>query len=274
MTQLNDSIIFNEPSAVYHASKAIGSGSIRAYLRSPRLFHDYQMGLRPASTDALCFGIASHTRLLEPELFATTCAIKPDGLSFATKEGKAWREQQAGKQIVSFDDAKHLQHMHDRMPTEVRDIFASCKKEVTVRTVTDTGLSIQCRPDLWDIEGKRKFDLKTINAIEAIDGAIFKRSYHVQVYWYSYIIGLVTGSRPKIDDLIFVEKQPPYRWRIVSLDYDYQCLALDQIGIALRGIAERTKSGVWSESDDELRTVASPPDYATEYIDTTNTEEE
>ncbi len=267
---MHTGIIHGEPNLVYHANKAIGSGKLRAFIRSPALFRDHLDGLCSGESDALLFGIASHLRLLEPELFAKTCVIKPDGLSFASKEGKAWRDAHEGFDIVPFESARHLERMHERMPKEVRDIFQYCRKEVTVRTEVN-GIAIQCRPDLWNIDGLAKYDLKTIGNIEAIDGAIWKHGYHIQDRWYRYVIAAAGAPVPKESKFIFVEKLPPYRWRIVDLDYDYQTLADTQIAVAMAGISERMKSGNWSDGED-LHHIASPPEYATEHLTTEDEE--
>jgi hypothetical protein len=210
---------------------------------------------------------------LEPEKFAALCVVKPEGLNLATKEGKAWKAEQGCKRVIQPDDFAHLRRMRERMPAEVAEILRACDKEVTVRVTVD-GLNLQCRPDLWDIKGGRKFDLKTIKDVDAISGSIWKYGYHIQDRWYSHVIKQATGKKTPVSDFIFVEKQPPYRWRIVSIDPDYQTLADHQIGIALRGIAERTKSGVWSDSEDDLREIVSPPDWATEHFDLTTEDEE
>jgi len=253
-------IRFDEPSDVYHANAAIGSGRIRAYLRSPRLFRDHCDGICEEETDALLFGIAAHLRLLEPEAFDKTVAIKPEGMSFATTEGKAWRAQQAGRLIVKEEDANHLRRMHERMPAEVREIFARCRREVTVRTEID-GIPVQCRPDLWDLDGRRKYDLKTTKDIDDVELTVWKRGYHIQDRWYDRVILAETGKRCVESALVFVEHKPPYRWRIVDLDPDFRHMGEKAVGDALHGIAARMKSGCWDDEDD-VRLLASPPEWA------------
>ncbi len=258
-------IIYDESSADYHNNTAIGSGSIRAYLRSPKLFHDYNSGIFKENSSSLIFGIAAHMALLEPDLFTKVAAVKPESMKLSTKEGIAWKAANADKIIVGNDDAETIQTMRFRMPKPVIDIFARCKKEVTVRTKID-GLDVQCRPDLWDMDNSEKFDLKTTKSVESIESSIWRLGYHVQEAWYSAVIKAETGLKPPSSKLIFVEKLPPFRWRIVSLDPDYQALANQAVGIAIRGINERIKTGNWDESEDELESIVSPPEWATEFL--------
>lgn len=269
-------ISFDEPSDVYHANAAIGSGDIRNMLRSPRLYRDGLDGLCDRTSDALLFGIASHVFFLEPDTFAARVATRPEDTrgDFRTTAGKTWRDEQkaAGRIILDRDDFAHLQRMHERMPAEVRAIFARCRKEVTVRT-TIRGLDVQCRPDLWDMAARAKWDLKTIDDLDRIDRVIWSHRYHVQDGWYSRVIAADDAARAVLtSELVFAEKAPPYRWRIIALDADYQALAERDIDEALAQILARNKSGCWDDPAD-LRDVASPPEWAADSLAETDDEE-
>jgi hypothetical protein len=250
-------ILYDEPNAAYHANAAIGSGDIRRMLRSARLYADGLEGMCGRQSDALQFGIASHMALLEPERFEREFVVKPDGMSFATKEGKAWREQQGSKSIIAAQDAECLHYMRERMPADVAAIFAACRKEVTVRVDID-GLASQCRPDLWNIDADAFYDLKTIPSIEGIDRAIWEHRLDVQLAWYRRVIATETGRPVVKSPLIFVEKAPPYRWRIVELTLDYEQMADDTVDEALAQIHARNRSGCWDDAGDLYRTVEVP----------------
>jgi exodeoxyribonuclease VIII len=242
-------IRFDEPSDHYHANAAIGSGDIRRMIRSARLYADGIDGLCERESDALKLGIAAHMALLEPDRFAVEYAVKPAGMSFAKKDGIAWRAAQGGKAIIAADDEMHLRYMRDRMPAEVAAIFGLCRKEATVRTEID-GLAVQCRPDLWNIEAGAFYDLKTIPSLEGITRAVWEHMLYVQVPWYARLIERETGRPIKVARLIFVEKEPPYRWRIVELDSDYMELGSQAIDDALAQIHARMRSGCWDDAAD------------------------
>lgn len=250
-------VLFDEPSELYHMNAAIGSGDIRRMIRSARLYADGIDGLCERESAALLFGIASHLALLEPERFAREAAVKPEGMKFSTREGMAWRDERPGKLIVSYDDAKHLRYMHDRMPSEVAAIFALCRKEATVRTEFD-GLPVQCRPDLWNIEADAFYDLKTIPSLEGIRNAVWECRLDCQLAWYSRVIERETGRPIKVARLIFVEKAPPYRWAIRELDLDYTELGSQTIDEALAQIQARMRSGCWDDAADINGVVAIP----------------
>lgn len=262
-------IDFNETAEAYHANAAIGSGDIRDLLRSPALFRDRQNGLGQRSTPALLFGHASHMALLEPNRYASLVAVKPDGMSFATKEGKAWRAEQAGRLVVSNDDATHLRYMHERMPNEVCRILATGRTEVTVRTEL-VGVPVQCRIDCWTPDGSVIYDLKSINNIDDIERAVWKHGYFIQDRWYGTVTATATGQKRPAFKFIFAEKLPPYRWRIVQLDVDYQMHGDEMVGRALFDLEERTRTGDWSDPG-ELHQMVSPPAWMNEDDDEDDT---
>lgn len=254
-------ILYDEPAHEYHANPAIGSSKLRDFIRSPVLFRDRMDGFQLKETDALLFGTATHLALLEPDRYAMTVVTRPEGVDFRTKEGKEWREAQRGKLILSAEEGMHLAEMHKRMPAEVRGIFAACRKEVTVRVDLD-GLMAQCRFDLF---GGVNFDLKSIDQIENIDRSILKRGYHIQQRWYQRCEKAETGTASPFK-FLFVEKQPPYRWRIVTLDAEYLMMADGAIDLALDGIQERMVSNDWTDPG-ELHYHASPPAWANDQED-------
>lgn len=265
------SIIYDEPAEAYHANPAIGSTDARAFLRSPRLFRDQQEGLEAKETRAMVFGTTAHMAVLEPASFGERVIEQPETYpgekgpskwTYAANYCKAWREEQraAGKVIVTAAECRALAMMHERMPDQIKRLFAAGRTEVTVRTETD-GLPIQCRVDVWDQPGAMKYEFKTISAIEKVETEIWRRGYHIQERWYSYVIGLATGEKPPASRLVFVETAAPYRWRVVQLDLDYIFMGDRAVSDALAGIKARLKSGCWDDPA-PLELMASPPAWA------------
>ncbi len=259
-------ILYDEAIDAYHANAAIGSGDVRNMLTSPRLYRDGLDGLCERTTDALLFGQGSHCWFLEPHRFDERVVVRPEGIDFRTKEGKAWREANVrGRIPLTAAQGRDLRHMHARMPNEVGAVFDACRKEVTVRMPFDGDLTVQCRPDLLDLDAAAFWDLKTIDDIEGIDKAIWSRRYDVQLQWYRRLLAVETGRAFKSGKLIFVEKVPPYRWRIVSLDLDYAALGDAAVEEALAQIRARTRSGCWDDPAD-LHEIATPPPWMTDRV--------
>jgi hypothetical protein len=283
MTSAVAAIIYGETSEAYHANPAIGSTDARAFLRSPRLFRDQQDGLEAKETPAMAFGTTAHMSVLEPASFAERrviqpetypCAKGPSKWTYGAAYCKAWRDEQhaAGRVIVTTENERTLLMMHERMPDQVKRIFATGRTEVTVRTIVE-GLALQCRVDCWDEAGAMKYEFKTISAIEKVETEIWRRGYHIQERWYSYVIAMATGEKPPASRLVFVETAAPYRWRIVQLDLDYIFLGDRAVGDALAGIKARTKSGCWDDPA-PLELMASPPPWMNDSDEALDDEEE
>ena len=276
-------ISFTETAEQYHSNTAVGSSDLRAFLRSPRLLADIRAGLVKRETKAMLFGTNAHMSLLEPQRFAKVVMVEPDqypsGPSVAgLTPMKAWSNNanycknwhaemvQAGKIVLSPEDRDRLSLMHERCPQAIRDILARSKCEVTVRHKMN-GIECQARVDVWDMANGKRYDVKTIRAMESLESEIWKRAYHVQDRFYGRLIK-AEMSQPiqKGSGLIFAETAAPFRWRVVELDADYQALADRDIDEALRGIAARNKSGCWDDPD-AVFDVASPPDFMTNELD-------
>lgn len=88
--------IYALDAATYHADPSWGSSSLKAMRKGPPARVIWNRD-NPTDTAARGLGTAAHCAILEPEKFATTYAHKPDEMSFATKEGKAWRNEFAGR---------------------------------------------------------------------------------------------------------------------------------------------------------------------------------
>lgn len=262
-------IHYDLPAADYHAAPLLTSGALRDFIRSPRLYRDRMDGLLPEKdSDALRFGTLFHMAVLEPGKYDQAVAVKPEGMSFASKEGKAWKEDHAGREIISCADSARIDCMRTRMPEEVAAMLVSGKSEVTVRNKLG-GFDAQCRADHWDAPGRMLYDLKTIGAIEKAEREIYARGYHIQGQFYRRLIEAETGTMPTLR-LIFAESAPPYRWRVVQLDVDFQMIADQAIDDALAELAECERADKWEDRDD-LHLVASPPSWLN---DDTNEDEE
>jgi len=215
-------IIYDEPNETYHANEAFSSTEAKTFLRSPQLFKDTRDGIaKRIDSDAFAFGTMTHEAVLEKEERFAHMAIKPDGMSFAKKEGKAWRDEQqaAGKTIVKQSEVKDMQHMLERMPDEVQMIFYDGgKPEVTFRHGSKPG--VQCRFD-WYID-ERAFDLKTIIDIDKIEKQIFGLGYDLSMGWYDMVHELETGERLRSWEWVFAEKNAPYRWKIIVPDNSFR----------------------------------------------------
>lgn len=90
--------------AEYTALPGCNFSTLKHLLRSPA---HYQESLKEKEEDDLKYavGTLAHAMVLEGKNMLDLYAIKPEGMSFATKEGKAWKAEQT-KPILEADAAK------------------------------------------------------------------------------------------------------------------------------------------------------------------------
>ena len=91
-------------------SEAWGSHSLKAMRKGPPARVMWERENRRES-DAMAFGTAVHMAVFQPTLYAETYVAKPDGMSFATKDGKAWRDAHAGRHILTYVEALTVDRM-------------------------------------------------------------------------------------------------------------------------------------------------------------------
>lgn len=254
------------PAADYHADPAIGSTTAKLALKSVRLFRDRETGIY-SPPDRPCFqvGRLAHQMVLEPAEFAklttTTGPINAKTGQPYGRETKAFSDWQAQKLGITCIDSWMAISL-ERMPDEVKSALAGGATEVSIFTEIN-GIKVKCRPD--HLRESTICDLKTIADIDRCESEIFRRGYWFSAAWYCRAMLAETGARHSFR-LIFMEKNPPYRWRIYDLTPDYMMFADSKVDEVLNKIHLARKHDDWSD-DDEILNFASLPDFADDSID-------
>lgn len=187
-----DGIYFNLPEEAYHADPALGSSGVRDIIVSPLKYwikSPYNPDREDEETSATNLGDYVHDRLLHAE---KKFAIKPDGMSFTTKEGKAWRDEQrgAGMTIIPYADHKAAMMIFAALDqAKVREHFRDGEPEVSFFWTEPNGFRCKIRIDY--LRAHDAFELKTYantmnKEIEtAIAHTVATNRYHVSAFWYS-----------------------------------------------------------------------------------------
>lgn len=258
-------VIYDESMDQYHANEAVGSGDLRAFMKSPRLYMDNRLGIGgKKESAALSLGTLAHMFFLEPDRYAREVVVKPEGHDGRTKEGKAWNEANAGRMVISVADQQVLDILKVRMPEAVKGIllpFGGAKAEVTYRAELD-GVMCQCRAD-WQVpeyseETMHIYDLKTCQNVDDAAKSVWDWGYHIQQEFYRLVYRAATKTKLPRFTFIFCETQAPYRWRVITLDDTLARHAQEKIGYALAGIKHCIESDDWSDNSPTHQTVSAP----------------
>jgi exodeoxyribonuclease VIII len=149
--------------AEYHELPGWGSSSLRAMRKGPPSRVLWDKAHPSEDTEAMRLGSAVHALLLTPAEYATTYAHKPEGMSFATKEGKVWRDCVGDtKTILPFETGVAVESIVAavrRHPAAGDSLDKATLREVSLMwACPQTGEACKGRPD-W-IAGHWLYDLK------------------------------------------------------------------------------------------------------------------
>jgi hypothetical protein len=186
-----DGIYFNMPEAEYHADPALGSSGIRDLLQSPLTYwikSPYNPNREEVDTPSTTLGTYVHDELLGKE---KTFAVKPKGMSFATKDGKAWRDTLPEETTIITHDMHHAAQMifEALRLSGIADHFKDGCPEVSFFWTEPNGFRCKIRIDY--LRGSDAFELKTYantmnkDTETAIAHAIAANRYHISGHWYS-----------------------------------------------------------------------------------------
>lgn len=203
--------------------------------------------------DSLRRGSLLHTKVLEPHTLADRYRVKPESLSFATKDGKAWRDATpAGVEIISADEdaASSRQAAALRRVPEIGGLLGSAGlAEVSFFWMDEaTGVLCKGRAD-WVLcreAGAILLDLKTCEdaSPEGFGKACARYGYHMQAAWYSdgwraatgqhvlgFVFGAVESGWPHIASAYMLDDESTERGRAECrrlLTQYADCLSRDQ----------------------------------------------
>ena len=265
----NDGLIRNESNEAYHKNEALSSTMVKHSAVSWRYFRDHQMGLiERVEKQCWNLGTALHTAILEPHLLDSIVAFKPKGMSFANKEGKAWRaEQKASAVIIDYKQADALKYMVERIPKHIREIFEAkgAETEIGARVMHENGYMVQARADQYQ-KGVGLFDVKSTRELAMLrrKGA-YDLGYHISAAWYIDCFFRVTGEKLPFT-ILAVDSSSPFNWQILDFDPDLMKMGEDAVGAFHDGYDQRLVSGDWSD-DIPKREVLDAPKWVYQQMD-------
>jgi len=189
----------------YRAAKGISKSSLDSFADCPALYKAEQDGLiKRKATPAMSFGTLLHALFLDKE---AAYYVKPDGMTYASKEGKEWRDSHADKPVISQEESDELNRAVEalRGHRHAAGLLKSGKAEVSMFGVhKETGLAIRGRAD-WLAETYIA-DLKTTGdaSSKGMAKSIVSFRYHVQAAMY---LMLAQQNGLNVNDFYFIAIQ-------------------------------------------------------------------
>jgi hypothetical protein len=261
-------IEFGIPLEDYHSSRLVTHSKITDFARGgPRYFaarYLQRSQPREPSSAAQLVGQALEDRIQLPKRYAELYVAKPDGMTFATKEGKAWRAetQAAGKVVLDGDDMNMIEELVTAIfeNDAARELVQNASIQPTISAEFAGLPGIQSRPDWFSptgcaLTGFRPYclDLKsTLTLAKLTSGrAIVEYGYHKQ-----FGLCAETLRRNGAEDapvyLLAAEKVRPHRAQIVQLDDSWLEAGWEWCERQLTKLATHYQSGEWPRVESEM----------------------
>jgi len=231
----------------YHAAEGISKSGLDLIHRSPAHYRQERVCPTPA-TPAMLWGSMFHMLVLQPDLFAATYAVLPEGIDRRTKDGReiweAWQAEHEGFRAVDKPTMEELNAMRDSVfgHSRARELLSGGIAEQSL--FWEDGVRCKARPDYS--RAAILSDLKTaVDARpEAFSRACWTYRYHVQSAYYSDGFRATFDQQVEAFAFIVVEKTLPYAVAVyladesmvkqgraeyaVDLEIYRECLAKDQ----------------------------------------------
>jgi len=258
-TPYTEGTFFDLDEATYRAAPGVNISALKD-AHTPAHYRAARDAAQPdGPTPAQIFGRACHAFALEGR---TAFVTRPDGLSFTTKEGKAWRDAQS-LPILTLSEAESIESMRvslDNHPIARSVLRSGGQVEVSCfKRDAATGLLLKGRADYLtaDINGLTTIvDLKTCGFGDASENAfareVAKWSYHRQAAFYLDLFGATFFL------FIAAEKESPYALNCFHLDAESVAQGRAENARALASIAQAEADGAWPAYPETLHTLTLP----------------
>lgn len=257
------------PAAEYHSIHALSAGGLRRLTQTPAHFYAMQLDpLRPPSTPtpAMQFGTLFHAVLFEPDQVAERYIERPDGIDLRTKDGRAWKAQCNGLEIVDRDEMSAAHRMAasvHRVP-ELARLLAVGKSEQSAFWIDEeTGELCKCRPDWVAPAGDGVILVDGKSTTDASPGGFARKvfgdmRYDLQAAHYSE--GWERAMGQKVHGFIFaaVESSYPHLAAPFMLNDDDIEAAMRDVRHLRRLYAECKASGEWPGYSTDIQVLNRP----------------
>ncbi len=255
----------NVPMGEYRQWEGFGASDLKAFRIGPPALVPWRRSHPFIETDATRLGTAAHCAIIEPAAFGARFVHKPEGMTFASKEGKDWKASVApGVTILTNDEWIQVRQLVDAFaskPLALESLANATGLEHSLAwSDPDTGLAMKARPD-WYEAGGFVTDLKITRhaAAQSIQLRAFTEGWMHQLAHYQ--AGLMEcGVKIRGGRLVMINPEPPQEFRVYCVE-----LKQDAIGLlhlenerTVAALAECAKSGDWPGAPDEWTQVDVP----------------
>ena len=248
----------------YHFRKEISSSNVKKALESAKAFKYSIDGPSSKGSTAMDEGSAVHCKLGEPHLFTRNFASKPKGMSFVTKEGKAWKAENKNKTIITAEFAEDLKLIEKEFLNSAAAQYYEAEGDIEQSffwDITGNDRGGKCRPDWISKDRKTIVDLKTTVSAErkSFQRSVMNYGYHISAAWYMWGVELATGIKPEEFIWVAIEKKAPFGIGVYKADTELLQYGSELCEEALIKINKCERTNVYSDYTNGVELMGLPP---------------
>ena len=262
-------VCYNQNEFDYRREEGVNQSSLKKILESPA---HYQAALKSKliPTPAMEMGTALHCLSLDgKKAFEGQYVKKPNGLSLATKEGKAWKAELGRKKALSEggkDDPWGSVHGMAASLERLAYFDPSQEDYIKYNEVSVywewRGVKCKARLDRVDIERGLVLDLKTTDSVEPeiFTKKVVGLGYDFQAAYYAKAAEVAYG-KPFGFTFVAVERKAPFTVDLFEVDEDMMAEAMFKCEKALDIYRECQANDSWPNREPVIRKLSYPSWY-------------
>lgn len=202
----------------YHAAKGISNSGLSLILDAPaKYYYEYLSGLcKKQDTESKSLGSATHTLVLEPELFNKNFVLLDEGFTLRSNANKSlWADIiKSGRKPIKQKEFNAASDMAFAIrKNKAFDAILKSRKgkvENSLFWQHESGITLKSRPDWYSDD--LIIDVKTTDSArhDKFEKSLGKWGYHRQAYLSTLGLTKLTGREYKKVLLVCVESKAPY----------------------------------------------------------------
>ena len=213
--------IHSLPAERYFAAAGVSKSMLDILAeKTPAHLIAYLNGDAHEETPAMRFGTIFHRALLEPDTYTDGFHVKPESLSFATKDGKEWKTEHSDRPIIGEVEARVIDAMKESVLSHpfAKRLLYGARPEQCLFVEDGHGTLRKSRLDALTMAGNVLADIKTTESanLENFERSVSRYRLHVQAAYYLDNCNLA-GIDKQSFFFICVEKSAPYAVRCLQL---------------------------------------------------------
>jgi hypothetical protein len=229
------------PFGEYRALDRLNFSLLKHLLESTAAFRAAQVAPPKQATPDMLIGSCIDSLILEGKEYPH--AVRPEGMDYRSKEGKAWRDSQT-LPILTSDERERVDRMVEAVMREKEavDALHACPERQVSLEATILGVPVKCRLDGANIRNRFIIELKKCQSTSPKLGkgtwgeTVYERHYLLQQAIYEACFVEATGSDAPIE----------WAWLAVS-DTDPPVVALPRATEQQRAIGQAQLARVLTE---------------------------